>query len=168
MQAQGSSSDRSSVIMVAAGPRDERAQALVQALRQAGLSVVFAETVHIAARASETAACVAVLRHDTWKTQAVAMLMRARPDCLLPVLAEPMDLPRGPWSGPAISLVDDAGAGEQQVIQALRDYLQARPQPAVPGRRANPVTIDRLLASKNFRRRWRTGPIITAILLLLI
>ncbi len=169
MQAQGSSLDRSSAVMVAAGPQDEQARALVQALRQAGLSVVFAETANIAARASEAAACVAVLRPDTWKSQAIATVMRARPDCLLPVLAEPMELPRGPWTGPVLSLVDDAGQGEQQLIQALRDYLATRPQPELASpRNTDPVTIDMLLARKKFRRSRRTGPVITAILLLII
>ncbi len=170
MQAQGStSSDRSSAIMVAAGPQDEQARALVQALRQAGLNVLFAETVHIAARASEAAACVVVLRPDTWKAQAIATVMRVKPDCLLPVLAEPMELPRGPWTGPAISLVENAAQGEQQLIQALRDYLATRPQvESVSHHKADPVTIDMLLARKRMRRRRRAGPIITMLLLLVI
>lgn len=168
MQLQGSPSiERSTLVMVTAAPQDERAIALVQTLRQSGLRVVFAETMNIAVRASEAAACVAVLRPDTWKTPAIATAMRANPACLIPVLAEPMDLPRGPWTHPAISLVDDAEAGAQQLIQALNDHLAARPLAGPAQQRgAEVLTINQILARK--RRRMRVGPLITAVLLLVI
>jgi len=168
MQEQGSSiPNQPAVIMVAAGPQDERAITLVQAMRQAGLRVTFAETVSIAVRASEAAACVTVLRPDTWKTQAIATVMRAKPDCLIPVLAEPMNLPRGPWTQPAISLVDDAEQGEQKLIQTVRDYLDTRPAP-IERQIAAPLTINNLLTFKKRRRRIGAGPILTTILLLVI
>lgn len=171
MQTQGSPSvEQSITVMIAAGPQDEQARALVQAMRKAGLKILFAETVNIAARASEATACVTVLRPDTWKTQAVATVMRAKPACLIPVLAEPMDLPRGPWTHAAISLVDDSEQGTQQLIQAVYDYLAERPQeePA-PQKSAEILTIDQLLARRKKRSRCvRTGPLITTILLLII
>ncbi|MGH2507440.1 MAG: hypothetical protein ACRDHZ_08575, partial [Ktedonobacteraceae bacterium] len=62
MQEQGSPfSHASASILVAAGSQDAQAMALVQALRKAGLRVIFAETMALAIRASEAAACVAVL-----------------------------------------------------------------------------------------------------------
>jgi hypothetical protein len=171
MQMQGSPSvEQSITVMVAAGPQDEQASALVQAMRKAGLKILFAETVNIAARASEATVCVAVLRPDTWKTQAIATVMRAKPACLIPVLAEPMELPRGPWTHAAISLVDDAEQGTQQLIQAVYDYLAERPQtePA-PQKSAEILTINQLLARRKKRsRRVRIGPLITTILLLII
>lgn len=170
MQQQGSSfSDQSISILLAAGPQDEQARALVLKLRGAGLRVVFAETMNMAARVSEAAACVVVLRPDTWKTQTIATVMRAKPDCLIPVLAETMDLPRGPWTHEAISLANDPDQGEQELISALRDYLAARPAPKpVLRENAEPLTINQILAAKKRRRRRNAGPLITAILLLII
>lgn len=173
MSEQGSPQvNQSAAIMVAAGVQDECAIALVQAMRQAGLRVTFAETVNIAVRASEAAACVVVLRPDTWKTQAIATVMRAKPDCLIPVLAETMDLPRGPWTHPDIQLADDPAEGQQQIIQILHAYLETHERQAqtMPGKGAELVTINQLLNTRKRRQRRPigVGPLITAFLLIVI
>lgn len=160
-------SDTSVYILVAAGPQDERAVALVQAARKAGLRVTFAETVSVAARASEAAACVVLLRPDTWKAQTIATVMRAKPACLIPVLAEPMELPRGPWTHESISAGDEPELAEQEVIQALRSYLAQRPTP-IPRRNTDPLTLNAILQPKKRRRRMNPRPFFTAMLILLI
>src|SRR5258708_33111208 len=104
---------------------------MVQEMRQAGLRGPYAETISLAVRASEVAACVAVLRPDTWKTPSIATMMRAQPSYLLPVLAEPMELPRGPWTQAPISLAEEPGEAERLLIQELQHYLVTRPQTAL-------------------------------------
>jgi len=172
MSEQGSPQVNQAAIMVAAGAQDERAIALVQAMRQAGLRVTFAETVNIAVRASEVAACVVVLRPDTWKTQAIATVMRTKPDCLIPVLAETMELPRGPWTHPAIQLADDPVEGQQQVIQVLYAYLETHKRQArtAPSKSADLVTINQLLHTRKRRQRRPigVGSLITTFLLIVI
>lgn len=169
MQEQGSPfTGRAASILLAAGPQDEQAQSLVQTLRSAGLRVIFAETVNIAARASEATACVVVLRPDTWKTQTIATVMRAKPDCLIPVLAETMELPRGPWTQAAISLVDAPEQAEQELIQALRDYLAARPLPETGGQGSSGQFTLSDINRLTRRRRRSARPLITTILVLLI
>jgi hypothetical protein len=172
MQEQGSPSlTQLSSILIASGPQDERAIALVQTLRDAGLRVIFAENVALAARASEAAACVAVLRPDTWKAQTIATIMRSKPDCLIPVLAEAMALPRGPWTRPAIDLTTDVEQGEQEVVQLLRDYLATRSAPTRAQRKQSdlvPLDSVRILPLRPRRRRKRnTGKLITTLVLIL-
>lgn len=176
MQEQGSPpGDRSPSILVASGPQDEQAIALVQALRDAGLRVIFAETVTLAARlASEAVACVAVLRPDTWKCQTITVVTRARPGCLIPVLAEPMKLPRGPWTRPAIDLSNDPAQGTQELIQELRAYF-ARPDALTKAQRQqntlaplDTVRITPLRPRRLRKRRRQVGTLITTIVLLLI
>lgn len=169
MQEQGSPfQNQLPPILVVSGPQDERAIALVQTLRDAGLHVIFASTVTLAARAADEAtACVAVLRPDTWKAQTIATVMRAKPTCLIPVLAEPMSLPRGPWTQPAITLVDNPEQGEQEVIQILSAYLATHTAPTQAQSKMvslNSIRITRLRP----RRRRKVGALITTIALLLL
>ena len=59
MQEQGSPDiDPYLSILVASGPQDELAIALVQTLRDAGLRVIFAQTVTLAARVAGDACCL--------------------------------------------------------------------------------------------------------------
>ncbi len=168
MLEQGKSfSDSSVSILVAAGPQDAQATALVWAMRDAGLRVIFAGTMTLAARASEMAVCVVVLRPYTWKTPTIATVMRARPACLIPVLAEPMDLPRGPWTHEAICLGNDPAQAAQETIQAVRDYLATRPAP-VARTNSDVLTINTILKFPKSRRRLRARPLFITMLLLLI
>ncbi len=159
----------SASILVAAGPQDEQAITLVQKLRKAGLRVTYAETVTLAVRASEATACVVLLRPDTWKAQNIATVMRSKPACLIPVLAEPMELPHGPWTHEAISIGDEPDLAAQEVIQALRSYLATRPASAsTPHRNSDTLTIDTILTFKKRRRRLNARPLFTMLLILLI
>ena len=166
MQEQGSPlPDLLPSILLASGPQDERAIALVQTLREAGLRVIFAENVTIAAReAGEAAACVAVLRPETWKTQTIATMMRAKPDCFIPVLAEPMNLPRGPWTKPAIDL---STSSEQELLQMLREYLATRVTPLQAARKHIPQFKPNILQFKRRRSRFNVRALITTIVLML-
>ena len=171
MQKQGSPfSDLSPAILVASGPQDERAIALVQTLREAGLRVTFADTVTLATRAAdEGTACVAVLRPDTWKTQTIATVMRAKPACLIPVLAEALDLPRDPWTKPAIDLSTPNEAGEQELIQMLRDYLATYAVSAQITSKNDPLFVPNVLQFKRRnRRRLNVGALVTTIVLILL
>lgn len=171
MQEQGSPfSGLSSAIFIASGPQDERAIALVQTLREAGMRVTFANNVTLAARAAdEGTACVVVLRPDTWKTQTIATIMRAKPACLIPVLAEPMELPHGPWTKPAIDLSTQNEAGEQELIQILRSYLTTHTS-SLPGTRKidPPFTPNMLQFKPRNRRRLNVRALITTIVLILL
>lgn len=172
MQEQGSLfSNQTSSILIVSGPQDEQAITLVQALRDAGLHVIFGATVTLAARsAGEAAACVAVLRPDTWKSQTIATVMRNKPACLIPVLAEPMDIPRGPWTKTAIDLTENTEQGTQELIKMLQDYLATRAAPTRAQRKQStlvPLNSVRITRLRPHRRR-RIGALITTIVLLLL
>lgn len=162
-------SEQQPAILVVSGPQDEQAIALVQALRQAGLRAIFAETVTLAARqAGEAAACVAVLRQDTWKAQTIAVVMRARPACFIPVLAEAMPLPRGPWTHAAITLSEIPEQGTQELLQTLRAYL-ARSAPSKQHKsKQNELTSLNMVRIKPLRRSRRVGAFLTTLLLVLL
>ncbi|HET8840286.1 MAG TPA: hypothetical protein VFN35_02410 [Ktedonobacteraceae bacterium] len=165
---ESSFSDPSAYILVAAGTHDESAIALVRALREAGLRVTFAETANIAARASEAVACVVILTPDTWKAQTIATVMRAKPACLIPVLAEPMELPRGPWTHEAIH-ADDISLAEQELLQALQSYLARLPHTStVTHAKSGELSFPPLVARSKSQRARNTGVILTFLLLLLI
>ena len=161
-------SDQPAYTLIAAGPGDERAITLLQTIRKAGLRVTYAETVNIAARASDAAACVVVLRPDTWKTPTIATILRTKPDYLLPVLAEPMELPRGPWTQEAIHLALEPGVAEQEIIQALQTRLATLPQS--PLARYTRETQSRKPRPQAVRKRQRLQrrTLMTILLLLLI
>ena len=171
MQKQGSPfSDLSPAILVTSGPQDERAIALVQTLHEAGLRVTFAGTVTLATRAAdEGTACVAVLRPDTWKTQTIATVMRAKPACLIPVLAETMDLPRGPWTKPAIDLSTENKQGEQELIQMLRDYLATDAVSVQVTSKNDPPFVPNVLQFKRRNRiKLNVSALISTIILILL
>lgn len=166
MQEQGSPFlSTSDSILMAAGPQDEQAEALVQALRKTGLRVIFAQTAALALWASDSTACIVVLRPDTWKTPAIATVLRAKPAYLIPILAEPMDLPHGPWTHEAISLGNAPEQTAQAILQVIRAYLATRPASTLSS-----TGKDAFVAPLKFKQRRRSigRPFFTALLVLLI
>lgn len=162
MREQGSpfSPSLEETILVAAEPQDEQAIALVQTLRNAGLRVIFAETSALATWAGRATASVMLLRPDTWNTQTIAAVMRTKPTCLIPVLAEPMELPHGPWTHEAIGLSDKPDQTAQEILQVLQTYLASHPAPLQP--------INSTNTPLKFKARRRPSPLFTTLLILLI
>lgn len=162
-----SSLDPSLSVLVAAGPQDTQAAALVRKMRDAGLRVTFASAVTIAARADEAAVCLAVLRPDTWKTPTIAITLRARPVCLIPVLAEPMELPRGPWTHEALSIGENLDEAAQKIIQVVREYLAAHPAPvAHPDEK--PLTVASITRFRKRRHPRNVRALFTTLLVMLL
>lgn len=118
-------------ILVASAPNDAQAIQLVKELRLRGLNVLIAETVGLAALASDMAVCIVVIRPGVWRTTpAVMTAIRCNPPCLIPVLAEAMELPNGAWTMEPVTL--DEGEQFMQAVNELASritsYLQTLPE----------------------------------------
>jgi len=97
------SSNQSNYVLIVAAPGSEVASRLAEDLRQAGISVAQADTPEVASRAALAPTCIAVLTPTTWNHPVVIAAVTARPARLIPVLAEPMPLPQGPWTSPPLA-----------------------------------------------------------------
>jgi hypothetical protein len=135
---QGRAAPRQPQILVAAAPGDPRALRLVDDLQAMGWNIFLAETPEIAEEIAPRAICVVVLRPRYWNAPPIAATVRANPPYLIPVLAEPMPLPRGPWTFEPIPMESPRQVATE-VAQALEDGLRAldwrrssRPNPVVP------------------------------------
>ena len=156
-------------VLVAAAPQDEQAFALVRKMRDARLRVIFANTATMAAHADEAAVYLAVLRPDTWKTPTIATVMRLKPTCLIPVLAEPMELPRGPWTHEALSIGENLNESTQEIIQVVRDYLAVQPAPISTAKLdEKPLTVAEITKFKKRRRPHNLRPLLSVLLVLLV
>ena len=112
-------------VLVVSAPGDPRAIRLSDDLQDAGWRVILADTPDIAEDYAESAFCVVVLRARQWNAPAIAAAVRARPVVLIPVLAEPMDLPRGPWTFEPIPM-DSPRQVVAEVAEALDDAARAQ------------------------------------------
>jgi hypothetical protein len=102
-------------LIVAAAPGDQRAAALAEALSASGWAVTLAVTPDVAARAAGQT-CIVVLAPATWNHPAIATAVMSRPARLIPVLAEPMALPQGPWTSAPFTLSPDTA---RQILALL-------------------------------------------------
>ncbi len=95
-------------LIIAAAPGDGRAGALAGELRAGGWPAVLAITPEAGAHTSGQT-CVAVLSPATWNHPAIVAAVTSRPARLIPVLADPMMLPQGPWTSAPLALAPDTG-----------------------------------------------------------
>lgn len=118
------SGPRRARVVVAAAPGDPRAVRLVDDLTALGWDVRLAETPDDAEAYGAGAIGVAVLRPRYWNAPPIAALVRSNPPYLIPVLAEPMALPRGPWAYEPIPMNSPSQVLEE-VDQALSDGVRS-------------------------------------------
>src|SRR5579875_1863458 len=120
-------------VLIAAAPGDPRAIRLANDLRDMGWDVLLAETPDVATTHAAEAICIAVLRPRYWNAPPIAAMVSADPPYLIPVLAEPMSLPRGPWSFEPIPMNSPQQVAEE-VAQAAEDGARALGlrRPSVP------------------------------------
>jgi hypothetical protein len=126
-------------VLVAAAPGDPRAIRLVDDLQAMGWDVQLAETPDVAEDYAGESICVAVLRPRYWNAPPIAAMVRANPPYLIPVLAEQMPLPRGPWAYEPIPMESPSQVAEE-VAQAIEDGVRAlgMRRPSYPPRNAYP------------------------------
>jgi hypothetical protein len=150
-------------VLMVAEPGDGQANSLVEELRLLGIDILLVETVDLATRADEYGACIVVLRPGTWRaTPTIVSAMRSNPRYLIPVLAEPMPLPRGAWTTEAISLEEATNETAQKLASIINIQLQKVPaqenERAWRASRREPgpevMTVFRAIA-----RKWRIKPI---------
>lgn len=127
-------------VLVAAAPGDPRAIRLVDDLHEMGWDVQLAETPDVAEDYAAESVCVAVLRPRYWNAPPIAAMVRANPPYLIPVLAEQMPLPRGPWAYEPIPMESPSQVAEE-VAQAIEDGMRAvgMRRPSYPPRNAYPA-----------------------------
>ncbi|GCE28969.1 hypothetical protein KDA_44530 [Dictyobacter alpinus] len=112
-------------ILVAAAPDDLQAIALVKTMRSLGLTVMMAATVGLAAQADEVAACVVILHPDKWRgTPPIITAMRQNPRYMIPVLEEPMILPRARWATEPFYLTEAPLETAKALVALIRQHLQ--------------------------------------------
>lgn len=132
-------------ILVASAPGDPRAIRLVDDLLAMGWQVILADTPELAEELAPSAICIAVLRPRYWNAPPIAATVRANPPYLIPVMAEPMALPRGPWSFEPIPMESPRQVADE-VADALEDGFRAlswrRPS------RPNPMPRDAFSARR--------------------
>ena len=58
-------------VLLVAAPNDVQASALLAALRASGINILLADTIALAARVDEFAACIVILRPGQWRTTPV-------------------------------------------------------------------------------------------------
>jgi hypothetical protein len=125
-------------VLIASAPGDPRAVRLADDLQDMGLDVVLADTPEIAEDylpELNGMVCVAVLRARLWNTPAISIVVRAGPPVLIPVLAEQMALPRGPWSFEPIPMetprqaVQEVAEAVEGAWRTLADRRPSRPRP---------------------------------------
>jgi hypothetical protein len=110
-------SSRSPLIVVIAPPDYTRGSHIVDALYDMGWDAVLAETLAQASRAADAAACAIVLTRNDWRDPLIVAAIRTRPAVLIPLLAEPMPLPKGPWTASPI----DARLPAQEIAGFISD-----------------------------------------------
>ena len=111
-------------ILVASAPGDPRAIRLVDDLLDLGWDVILADTPELAEEFAAGAICIAVLRPRYWNAPPIAATVQSNPPYLIPVLAEPMPLPRGPWSFEPIPM-ESPRQVVSEVATALEDGFRA-------------------------------------------
>lgn len=114
-------------VLIAAAPDEPRADRLALELEQIGWQVVLARTPAAAARAPQAVACLVVLRAASWNAPAIVATVRARPRLLIPVLAEPMGLPAGPWTEAPIEMRLSPAAIARQIDEVIADLTASGP-----------------------------------------
>ncbi|WP_149403676.1 hypothetical protein [Dictyobacter arantiisoli] len=112
-------------VLVAVAPDDRQAIELIKALRMQGLTVLVASTVVLAAQADEVAVCVVVLHPETWRsTLPIIVAMRCNPRYMIPVLEEPMMLPRAAWATEPFALSEFPAETARALAQMIRHHFQ--------------------------------------------
>jgi hypothetical protein len=112
-------------VLVAVAADDTRAIELVQAMRAQGLTVMIATTVGLASQADDVAVCVVVLHPEVWRaTPAIVTAMRRNPRFMIPVLDEPMTLPRAAWATEPFYITDSPTQSAKALVTFIRHHLQ--------------------------------------------
>ncbi len=144
-------------VLVVSAPGDPRAARLSDDLQEIGWRVILADTPEMAEDYAESAFCVVVLRARQWNAPSIGATVRARPPVLIPVLAEAMDLPRGPWTYEPIPMESPRQVANE-VAEALDDAARAqRSSSRGPGASYPPRGGDSL-GNSGYQREPR-GPI---------
>lgn len=112
-------------VLVAVASDDVQAIELVQAMRAQGLTVMIATTVGLASQADDVAVCVIVLHPETWRaTPSIVTAMRRNPRFMIPVLEEPMALPRAAWATEPFYITDSPAQSAKALVTFIRHHLQ--------------------------------------------
>jgi len=125
-------------LFVVATEGDYRAQSLADALRQLGWNVTLATRPELATQAAGATAVIALLTPTTWNAPAVAAGVTSRAPRVIPVLAEPMALPNGPWTSAPFSLSSDTARQISETLRGVTNNQQQQsaaqyaPQPSRP------------------------------------
>lgn len=116
-------------VLVVAAPQDAQAGELVNALREAGLNVILANTELLASQANEVGVCILVLRPELWhETPAITAALQCNPSYMIPLLVEPMELPEGPWTSEPISLEEPIDETAQKLVAHITEYFRSLPE----------------------------------------
>ena len=116
-------------VLVVAAPQDSQANELVNALRESGLNVILANNELLASQADEVGVCILVLRPEQWnETPAITTALQRNPPYMIPLLAEAMPLPEGPWTTEPISLKEPVSETAQELVTHITDYFQSLPE----------------------------------------
>ncbi|MBA3825326.1 MAG: hypothetical protein H0X24_15685 [Ktedonobacterales bacterium] len=144
-------------VLVVSAPGDPRAARLSDDLQEIGWRVILADTPEMAEDYAESAFCVVVLRARQWNAAPIAATVRARPPELIPVLAESMDLPRGPWTFEPIPMESPRQVANE-VAEALDDAARTQRGGRGPGPGASYPPRGDSFGSSGYTREPR-GPI---------
>ncbi|GCE21760.1 hypothetical protein [Dictyobacter kobayashii] len=113
-------------VLVAVAPDDMQAIELVKAMRALGLTVIIAATIGLASQADDVAVCVVVLNPEKWRsTPSVVTAMRRNPRYMIPVLEEPMNLPRAAWGSEPFYLSETPAETAKALVALIRHHLQS-------------------------------------------
>jgi hypothetical protein len=111
--------------LLVAAPDDPLANELVTALRASGINILVANAIALASRADEFAICTIILRPGQWRTTPViTTAMRCNPRYMIPVLAEPMSLPRAAWSTEAVNIKEPLSETVHELEAMIKKQLQ--------------------------------------------
>jgi len=126
-------------VIVVSPPELPRAQRLADELYEHGWDVVLADDAAQASRAADFQACLVVLTRDEWRDPAIVAAIRSRPAMLIPVLAEAMQLPQGPWTSAPVEM----RLAPAELVRRIEDIIQG--DAPIPRRSSgvNPVSRPR-------------------------
>jgi hypothetical protein len=114
------------VLAVVAAPKCAPATRLAHDLRQLGLTVIHVTNIDAVKEAVDDAAvCIVVMTANTWDSPPLIAAVMAHPPRLIPVLGEPMQLPQGPWSDPALLL-------NKETAMTIAEWIGYQPEISLP------------------------------------
>lgn len=110
---------RGPTMYIVTPPELPRALRLADEIYALGWEVEIADTPERGAEAGQRGVCIIMLTRDGWRDPALVEAIRQRPTILVPVLAEPMPLPNGPWTSDPIEMRYSLQEVAAMVINAI-------------------------------------------------